>query len=321
MSQEILHRGEAMLSDLKGGMAALGLGVGNVYYVIKTTETHYNTFVEEHECEYADGSSSIHNTIQSALDACVANRNDYVIVMPSEADYDLTVTLTLSKRSVHLICPAGMGMSNGASGSCRIHQTGAYPVMVVSANGVEIAGFYLKNYYSKGGIILTDTCWSSHIHHNYFAMYLDTATNEPMLGPYLANTTGSAGAWATYEHNFFQSQAGGSATIAAIIHFNAQATGVRVIHNDIQIGDTNNTATVGIDNLSVKGIVSDNNFYAAQTSTGAGVFTKCVRIDASGCAYGNRANVVDGAIVNGGTDEKSFVNNQNSVAGGTVDEL
>jgi hypothetical protein len=306
------------------GLALGGLGVGNVYHVIKTDETYYAQFVADHQMEYSDGSMAVYSAdpaaadvaIQKALDACVESRGDYVIIQPSTNDYDLTATLTLSKRSVHLLCPSGIGPSIGATGACRIHQTAAVPIMTVTANAVEIAGFYLKNYYAKGGIIITDTAFSLNIHNNYWAMYLSGSTNEPMLGPLLANTTGAAGAWSTFERNFFQSQAGASATIAALIHFNAQATGVVIVNNRLAIGDTNNTASIGIDNQSVKGIVSDNDFYAHQTSTGAGVFTKCVSVGASGCAFGNRGNVANSVIVTGGTQHYSFVDNRISLNGG-----
>jgi hypothetical protein len=312
----ILRRKVAMLNDLKGGMAAFGLGVGNVYYVIKTTEAHYTNFVHDYQTEYTDGSLAVHTTIQSALDATVDSRNDYVVVMPSGSDYDLTTALTLTKKAVHLVAPSGYGYSIGASNGVRVHQTGAYPIAVVSNSNVEIAGFYLKNYATKGGIIIADSTYGLNIHNNYFAMNLDTATNEPMIGPYIANTGGDAGGWSTVERNFLQSQSGGSATVAALIRFNSPATGVRICNNTLQIGDTNNTATVGIQNDSVKGIVSDNDFYASQTSSGAGVFTHCVSIGASGCAFGNRGNVADGIMVTGGTSQYSFVDNRNSANGG-----
>ena len=316
-----LKKGVAGLEDLKGGANALGLGVGNVYRVIKSTEAYYAQFIEDHQYEHSDGSVAVHTTIQSALDATVANRNDYVVVQPSQADYDITVALTLSKKGVHLVSGFGGFYSRGCGNAVRIHQTGAFPIMEVSNSAIEIAGFYLKNYPSKGGIIISNSSYGLNIHHNYWAMNLNSATNEPMLGPLIANTSGDAGAWSTYQSNFFQSQAGASATIAAIIRFNAQATGVRIVENDLLIGDTDNTATVGILNGSVKGITSDNNFYAAQTASGAGVFTHCVVSHASGCAYGNRGNVGDSALVLGGTNELSHILNFNSVAGGTQDEL
>lgn len=297
------------------------MGAGNVYFVIKTTETFYDEYYAARQGNYVDGSARVHNTIQSALDVTVANRNDYVIVNPSQADYDITTALTLSKKAVHLICPAGRGYSRGANNAARIHQTGAFPVMEVSDSAIEISGFYMKNYPTKGGIIISNTSYGLNIHHNYWAMNLNSATNEPMLGPLISNTTGDAGAWSTYDSNVFQSQAGASATIAAIVRFNSQATGVRIVNFDLAIGDTDNTATVGILNSSVKGHVGGCNFMAHQTASGAGVFTHCINIHASGTAYDNNGNVADGEIVVGGTDELSFIKNYNSVAGGTIDEL
>ncbi len=302
------------------------LGVGNVYFVIKSSEAYYDAFVEARQHQYSDGSFSVHadagtgDGIQTALDACVANRNDYVIVQPSQSDYDLTVALTLSKKAVHLLCPAGFSYGVGANNACRIHQTGSAPVIEVSDSAIEIAGFYFKNAATEGGIIISNSTYGLNIHNNYWAMNLNTATNEPMIGPLIANTTGDAGAWSTIERNFIQSQAGASATIAAIIRFNSQATGIRIVNNHIGIGDTDNTATVGILNSSVKGMTNDNDFFAYQTASGVGVFTHCINIHASGVAYGNRGNVADSELIVGGTSGKSFIFNYNSVSGGTQDD-
>lgn len=315
----VMRKGISRLADLVDGVA-MGMGVGNIYIVSKTADTTNYAYWLDKNFSYPDGSWMLHTTIQSALDATVDNRNDYVIVTPSQDDYDLTAALTMSKKAVHLISPAGLGYGNGANNATRIHQTGAFPIIEISDSAIEIAGFYFKNYATKGGLIISDSTYGLNIHHNYWAMSLSGATNEPMLGPLISNSTGDAGAWSTIDNNFFQSQAGANATIAAIIRTNAQATGTRIVNNVIAIGDTNNTATVGIQCLSVKGIVSDNDFYAHQTSTGAGVFTHCVQIGASGCAYGNRGNVADGELLVGGTDELSFILNYNSVAGGTQDE-
>lgn len=325
---EILHQGDARLRDLRDGYQAMGLGIGNVYHVMKTSETYFKQFEEDMQGEHTDGSLIVHadagtgDGIQSALDACVANRNDYVIVYPSQSDYDLTVALTLSKKAVHLICPAGMNSYGiGANNAVRLEQTGSVPIMEVSDSAIEIAGFYLKNKATKGGIIISNTSYGLNIHNNYWAMNLSGATNEPMLGPLISNTTGDAGAWSTYERNFFQSQAGANATIAAIIRFNSQATGVRICNNELAIGDTNNTATVGIQNHSVKGIVRDNIFHQHVTGSGAGLFTHCVQIHASGTAYNNLGNVADGKLVVGGTNVFSFIKNFNSSGtGGAQDD-
>lgn len=316
-------------SNLQSNGVPLGVpfGAGNVYYVIKSDETFYDRFVRKHQGTYEDGSEIVHaddgsgDGIQTALDACVANRNDYVIVNPSESDYDLTAALTMSKKAVHLICPAGWGYDRGATNACRIEQTtDDEPLIEVSASAVEISGFYFKNNYittAGGGIILSNTTYGLNIHHNYFAMRLKTTTNEPMIGPLIANTTGDAGAWSTIYRNVFQSQSGASATIPAIVRFNSQATGVRVIACDFAIGDTDNTATVGCLVGSVKGYVGDCNFMAHQTASGAGVFTHCISIHSSGSAIGNRAAVKSNMLV-GGTDECSFSDNRNGVAGGAT---
>ncbi len=309
-----------------GGVPVGQLGIGNIYYVIKSSEAYASRFIKARQGTYSDGSTRVHeddgsgNGIQSALDDTVANRNDYVVVQPSQDDYDLTEALTMSKKAVHLVCPAGISYGIGANNACRLHQTGSDPVIEVSDSAIEVSGLYLKNAATEGGIIISDDSYGLHIHNNYWAMNLNTATNEPMLGPLIANTTGNAGAWSTFENNFIQSQSGASATIAAIIRFNPQATGVRVINNHIGIGDTDNTATVGILNNSVKGMTNDNDFFAYQTASGVGIFTHCVSIHASGVAYGNRGNVADGEIVVGGTSNKSFILNFNSASGGTQDD-
>lgn len=307
-----------------GGVPVGALAVGNVYYVIKKSEAFYDVFLEARQGTYPDGSLRVHPDdgdglgIQAALDACVANRNDYVIVQPSQDDYDLTVALTMSKKAVHLLCPAGFSYAIGANNASRLHQTGSAPVIEVSGSAVEIAGFYFKNKAVEGGIIISNTTYGLNIHNNFWAMSLSTSTNEPMIGPLLSNS-GDAGAWSTIERNFIQSTNGTSATIAAIIRFNSDATGVRVINNHIGIGDGNNTATVGILNYAVKGMTNDNDFFAYQTASGAGVFTHCVQIHASGVAYGNRGNVADSELIVGGTAGLSFIQNYNSVSGGTQD--
>ena len=316
---------EIVLKNLRTKINMAAFGVGNVYYVIKSSESHFSQIYNKYFQKYADGSVSVHSDdgagsgIASALAATVECRNDYVLVFPSDSDYDLTTALVMDKKSVHLICPAGLSYDVGANNAVRLHQTGAYPVIELEDSAIEVAGFYLKNYATKGGVILNNNLtYGLHVHNNYLAMNLSGATNEPMIGPLIANTTGAAGAWGTFEKNFIQSQAGANATIAAIMSFNSQATGVRVLHNDIQIGDTNNTATRGIKNIAFKGIANFNNMMAAQTVSGVGIFTKAIEIHASGSAIGNKGAMAAGDLVTGGTDEVSFVDNHDGAAGGAT---
>ena len=182
-----------------GGIVLGAVGIGNVYYVCKTTDTAvYADMWKRYggsRKKYEDDSLILHSTIQSALDATVECRNDYVIVMPSDSDYDLTAVLTMSKKSVHLICPAGLGYDVGATNAARIHQT-------------------------------TD---------------------------------------------------------------------------------------------AVKGETHYNTFRTCGDVDG-GTVTHCLDIHGSGTAIGNRATVADSELVAGGTDELSFSDNMNSVAGGVIDD-
>lgn len=319
VSPYIMRKGVSRASDLQGGSNLEVLGAGNVYRVIKSTESYYDQFVADHQFQHSDGTPAVHTTIQSALDDTVEGRNDYVLVQPSDSDYDITAALTLSKKAVHLI---GLGSlyGNGVGNSVRLHQTGNFPIMTLTDAALEISGFYLKNAATYGGIILGTGTFGLNIHHNYWAMNISGATNEPMLGPLIADTSGEEGAWSTFSDNFIQSQAGTSATIASIVRINGVATGTRIERFQVGIGDNNNIATVGINNQATKGSVNDCDFFAYQTSTGAGVFTHCISIAASGVAYGNRGNVADSELITGGTDELSFIFNYNSVGGGTQDE-
>ena len=72
-------------------------------------------------------------------------------------------------------------------------------------------------------------------------------------------------------------------------------------------------------NNSVKGSCDYNVFKSGGGASG-GTFTHCVHVHTSGSAVGNRATALEGCIVTGGTDEVSFSDNMNSVAGGAVDD-
>ena len=311
----VLRAGISSVSDLRGGF---GLGIGNVYYVIKTNEAYYSQFLADHQGTYSDGSAIVYGAtaassdtaIQAALDACVEGRNDYVVVMPSDSDYDLTAALTMSKKCVHLICPAGLGYERGATAACRLEQTtAATSIIEVSDSSIEIAGFYLKPYIGCSHITLAATSYSPNIHHNTFVLKW-TTTN---LGAIVCS--GDGGAWGSVaEYNWFISQAGDDQTCASIISVGASATGARVCYNDFFIGD-GNTATVGISNAATKGTTIGNNFMVA---AGDGTITTCVLQGAWGNAYDNKGSVGADALIDGGTDDISAVNNMNSVSGGTI---
>ncbi len=294
------------------------LGVGNIYRVIKSDEPYVAQFLEDYQGRYSDDSLIVHiddgsgDGIQAALDACVANRNDYVLVQPSESDYDLTAVLTLSKKSVHLICPAGLGRPRGATNACRLEQTGAADIFALSGASIEIAGFYLKHKQNTTAIgLATGGSYSPNIHHNTIAMNTASTTSEPMI-----HAVGDGAAYGDIHHNWIFSSGGNDTTIAAIIAIAASATMAEVTNNQITIGD-GLTATVGIQNLATKGMVADNRFGQAGADS---TWTHCIQISSFGNAIGNRGVVADGVLVTGGASDKSFSDNMNGVNGGLIDD-
>jgi len=289
------------------------LFVGNIYRVIKSTESYYEQFVQDHSGQYSDGSEVIHTDIQSALDACVECRNDYVIVQPSNSDYDLTAALTLSKKSVHLICPAGMGLDRGATNACRIHQTtAATDIFTVSDASIEISGFYLKPYSNVTAIGISALGYSPNIHHNTIAMTCSSTTSEPMI-----HAEGDGGAYGDIHHNWIFSSAGDDYTIASIVTIGASATMAKCNYNEITIGD-GATATVGITNAATKGMVAYNMFGGAGSDC---TWTHCIALGSYGNAIGNRAVVADSIIVTGGSGTSTtYSDNMNGVDGGLIDD-
>jgi hypothetical protein len=290
------------------------VGAGNVYYVVKPTEAFYAKFVDSHNFKYSDGSDSIHTTIQSALNACVECRDDYVLVQTSNSDWDLYGALTLSKKSVHLICRSGLGYSRGATNACRLHQnTAANTIFAISDSNIEIAGFYLKPYTDVSQITIANGSYAMNIHNNSFMLNFNSNAAEASI-----ICSGDGGAWGQVAHkNFFESQSGDDRTVAALITIGSSATGARCDENDFFLGD-GNIATIGVSNAATKGTVNHNNFMVAGTDGG---FTHCIAIGSWGVAIGNRGCVGDGAIITGGVNNITNVDNMNAVDGGVIDDL
>lgn len=303
-----------------GGTPVGPLGVGNVYYVIDTGASYYAAYIRDRQGTYKnDGSAIVHTTIQSALDVTVECRNDYIIVQPKNSDYELTTALTLSKKCVHLVCPAGFGNDVGSTNACRLDQnTAGLAVFTVSDASVEIAGFYIKNDPGYTALDLAQNAYAPNIHHNSFIMLYSSTTGEPAIDNVVTgNALNDGGSWGSIERNWFVG-AQAFTTLAKIINYHSNCTAGRIRYNEVTIGD-GGTVTVAFYNDSVKGSV-DYNVFKGGGGAGGGTFGHCVYVNASGSAIGNRATVVAGGIVAGGTDEVSFSDNMNSVGGGAVDD-
>ena len=314
-----LKSGEARLSDLKDGHAAMGLGVGNVYYVIKSSEAYYDQFIADRQGEYGDGSLIVHSDagtgdgIQTALDACVANRNDYVVVQPSQADYDLTATLTLSKKAVHLICPGGYGNKVGSTNAARIHMTSDLPLMTISDSSIEVAGLYFKNFSNNSIMQLESASYALNVHNNNF-MWTAASTGCVPIVDNQITAAFDGGSWGTFESNWFTNVAGGSATVAKLFRIHGNCKNLRIKYNEFTLSDAI-TVTVGIDNQAVGGRVNYNDFSGDGTTA---VWTNCVNLITKATAIGNRFAVGTGQAFSGGTSDANFSDNRDGLNGGAV---
>jgi hypothetical protein len=287
------------------------MGIGNVYHVLQSNVSYYDKWVAENYRTLYDGSANIHTSIQDAVNAMVAERNDYCLVHTDNDDYDITSVITLSKKGIHVICPQGSGYDIGANNSVRIHQnTAATAIFAISNSAIEIAGFYLKPYIGCSHITIANGSYALNIHHNTLVLQW-TASNDPAI-----SASGDGGAWGKIERNWIISQGGDAQTCAAVIVIGSAATGAQVNRNEITIGD-DNIATVGIQNSAVKGHTDFNIFSEAGGNDVAsgGTITKCVAVHATGSATGNRCSVAAAQFASGGTAAHSFVDNMDGATG------
>lgn len=83
--------------DIVGGM-----GTGNVYYVLNSSDSFYSQLVADLKVAYSDGTSSVHSTIASAYAATTSGRGDVIILSPNTT-HSLTEMLTVSNNRVHFV--------------------------------------------------------------------------------------------------------------------------------------------------------------------------------------------------------------------------
>jgi hypothetical protein len=296
---------------------------GKVFFVVNGADAWVGEFMNEFPCD-RDGVPRVYATtsgadtdslaIQAALDACVTGRNDYVLVLPSNNDYDLETKLTMSKRDVHLI---GMDyLSNkqetGSNSATKLHMIADDDMILLSGGNCEVAGFYLKNYNNQSTIMMSGAVADcAHIHHNHFGMYATTTSGVPSI-----DASASSSSFLLIERNTFASVVS-DLTFASVINIAGPNTWAKVLKNNFVCGD-GNTWTVGIYNASYKGQTSDNDITALSGGGGAtGTITNAITIG-GGFAAGNRIGngATSASLVGGGAT--SFVNNYDAVNGGAL---
>jgi len=317
------------LTNFPNGITSFGnvitgnMGIGNVYYVADTTGSGYSYINEKYgNSRNPDGSPMLYphtststvvttNGLASAVAACVNGRNDYVVLLPSNNTYYIDALLSLSKSTMHLICPSSQTCRVGCTNAARLQQIGAGLAIMEIVNGsIEVAGLYLKNISAYAHITVptsgTYSAWGLSIHNNYFVSRSSTTT-LPML-----DCNGDGASYSRIENNWFTEQVSSGAWTAGVIDSEGAAN-LEIVGNYIIIGDSGN-ATYGIRALGAKNIVADNYFSECGTST----ITSCVTIHATGSAIGNRAAVATTHFSDSsGTTAVSYCDNANGVTNAT----
>ncbi|MFH2142445.1 MAG: hypothetical protein ABIJ97_08495 [Bacteroidota bacterium] len=303
---------------------ALPATLGKIFFVCHADDTFTADIMNEFPVD-SDGVPRVYVTtsgadtdqlaIQAALDACVASRNDYVIVMPSNNDYDLGAQLTMSKRDVHLI--GGDFLFNklevGSNSATKIDMTAADHAILLTGGNCEIAGFYIKNYVNKFAVQITgNVCDYAHIHHNSF---LHKGSSTSGVAAVSSATAGSS--FITVEKNQF-SGCISNITYASVVDIASSCTWATVRGNNFIYGD-GNTLTKVINCLSYKGQVIDNEINFSNGGGGAtSTCTNAITIG-GGTASGNYMSVVNTTTTDlAGGGSYSFVENYNGLNGGTL---
>lgn len=305
------------------GSEVMGLSMGNVYWVVQSTHAAYQDVRDNKQGQYHnDGSWRVHTTIQSALDATVTNRNDYVVVLPDGSDYDLTATLTLTKNRVHLVAPSGFGTHGFPTNSVRIDQTtAATAIFTVTGDCVEIGGFFLKGSLSGNMLVLSDTRWHPVIHDNFFGVKASDASSAC----YAVGGTGAINHFSIYD-NYFTNYSptlmtGTNNALAAFISISSNTSTRGLIRGNLMHPGANTTVGAGILCAAYGGFIIGNYLWedTAHGGSDAGVFTLGISNATNTFCADNRIGIATEAnAVAGGTADQSYCHNFEATAGGTA---
>ena len=307
-----------MPTDILGG----GYGTsGNIYWVMQSANTLYDAFYTEYNMVYPDGTESVKTTIQGGLDACTANRDDYVLVTPDSADYDSTAALTMSKARTHLIAPAGLGHQGFPSNAVRMHQnTASTDCITVSADTVEIAGFFFKGYLGADIIGLGASArWHPHIHDNFFGMSATDGSDN-----YGIKATGACCHFSIHDNYFCNyspgAMSGTDNDLGSFIYMSDGGCTRGLIRDNIMYTGHNTEVTAMIQYSGCGCFIIDNFLAetAAHGASEAGVITLGISVAADNILMRNLVAMTTANIANAisGMDSDNAVMNYGSDAAG-----
>jgi len=166
-----------------GGMAAvMGPGAGNAYYVNGGSD---GPVVDTGSGLTPDDPKQL---IQSAIDLCTNNNNDYVIILNYGANGRAVETwpVVVDKTLVHIIGVGTVGQKwpvvrpNDPAGADT-----ASPAFSVTADRVEIAGLEIGGGDTAGGIHPVDAggVWGLEVHDCFFGVTGDSAGQDGIRVP------------------------------------------------------------------------------------------------------------------------------------------
>ena len=138
-----------MITNYPNGVSSFGVVLpgdrayagGNTYYAIQETDTMYPSFVSQYGITYDDGSFSISNTIQGAIDKCVADRGDTVIIMGG-----WTITTAISVDRIYGLRMMGVnpfGTSRGGQAEITYNGVGTACVFSSPKSWLSDITFYM----------------------------------------------------------------------------------------------------------------------------------------------------------------------------------
>lgn len=291
-----------------GPAAYQGLGVGNVYHVFQTGQDKYAQMWADLHTVYSDGSVSVYNTIHDAVNACVSERNDYVIVYPDATDYDEGETIALDTTSTHLICPAGVGSAVGqAMRAATIDPAAAAHAVTITGRGAELAGFWIRGYADKDCVRTSGA--GVFIHHNDIA-----CTSSGTLGHGIYIAAGGDGT--KVEYNYIFSNVSGGTTIAGIYGINGVSRLI-VRGNEVIVDNATFTSGIFMPNTGTWSIVDSNTVF--ESPDNSSVVTTGIAVGTGVIATRNLVGITTTAnALTGGTADESTVLNYSSKSGGAL---
>jgi hypothetical protein len=281
-------------------------GIGEVFHVCRV-DADYAWLQQRVESDHlfkAGGSTQI-KAFQDAIAQCVSYRNDYIIVHDGPYAIDNMIDLS-ALCSVHLIGANGLRSRVGSPGGAFIVQSGAYPTVKLGS-WCEIAGLQLWNA-SGQNTVYANVMQGMNIHHNFIRMIglAGVTSGINLAGGYGSN-------YNRVEFNKLIHYAGAAARAAIEVGL---GTGQDVCDNEIIVYGSA-VYDYGIISMSPGGQVNDNKVSdcGGDGTITCGVYTRTTK---GSVVIGNRLQLPTTTGVDGGTANRTYVDNRDAQAGGAV---